>query len=63
MGEITKRQSEYAAKPQGIFTSVQSFAYWERRGQRARRLGPAQFLYGVKNENGFYKIHHFDGVV
>jgi len=63
VGEITKRQAEYAANPQAIYTSVQSFAYWERRGKRARRMGPSQFLYGVKNENGVYKIHHFDGVV
>jgi hypothetical protein len=63
MGEITRRQEEYAADPQAIYTSAQSIAYWERRLKRAKRLGPSQFQYGVRMEDGVYKIHHFDGVV
>lgn len=62
VGEITRRQAEYAANAAAIFTSVQSFAYWERRGKRAKRMGPAQFRYAVRKEEGTYKIHHFDGV-
>lgn len=63
VGEVTRRQEEYAANSAGAFTSEQSFAYWERKGKRARRRGPAQFKYGVKLEDAVYKIHHFDGVV
>jgi hypothetical protein len=63
VGEITRRQPEYAAAPNAIFTSQHSFAYWERRLKRAKRMGPAQFRYGVRYEDGVYKIHHFDGVV
>lgn len=63
VGEVTRRQQEYAANPQQIFTSEKSFAYWERRLKRARRMGPAQFRYAVRIDGGIYKIHHFDGVV
>jgi hypothetical protein len=63
VGEVTRRQGEYAGNAQGIFTSEKSFAYWERKGKRARRRGPAQFKYAVQREDGVYKIHHFDGVV
>jgi len=63
VGEVTRRQPEYAGNAQAIFTSENSFAYWERKGKRARRLGPTQFRYGVKHEDGVYKIQHFDGVV
>jgi hypothetical protein len=64
VGEVTRRQGEYAtAEPRKIFTSQSSFAYWERKGKRAKRYGPSQFRYAVKQEDGVYKIHHFDGVV
>jgi hypothetical protein len=64
VGEVNRRQAEYAAAgPRVIFTSDGSFAYWERKGKRAKRKGPAQFKYAVKHEDGVYKIHHFDGVV
>lgn len=65
VSEINARQSEYAANPRAIFTSNGSYAYWERKKKRAKRLGPAQFRYVVKKESGseLYKIHHFDGVV
>ncbi len=62
-GEIARRQGEFTGSPNGIFTSEKSFAYWERKGKRAKRLGPSQFRYAVKREDGLYKIHHFDGVV
>jgi hypothetical protein len=61
VGEVNRRQGEYAAG--GIFTSQDSFAYWERKGKRAKRRGPSQFNYAVRQEDGVYKIHHFDGVV
>jgi hypothetical protein len=63
VGEVTKRQTDYAGDASGIFTSKGSYAYWERKGKRAKRRGPAQFKYAVKHEDGTYKIHHFDGVV
>ena len=63
VGEVTRRQPEYAANPHDTFTSAQSSAYWERRLKRAKRMGPAQFQYGVKLEDGVYKLHHFAGVV
>jgi hypothetical protein len=64
VGEVTRRQAEYAgAAPRTIFTSESSFSYWERKGKRAKRKGPAQFRYAVRREDGVYKIHHFDGVV
>src|SRR6516225_8599901 len=59
VGEVNRRQVEYANG--GIFTSKDSFAYWERKGKRAKRRGPAQFNYAVREEDGVYKIHHFDG--
>ena len=61
VGEVNRRQVEYANG--GIFTSNDSFAYWERKGKRAKRRGPSQFNYAVRHEDGVYKIHHFDGVV
>ena len=61
VGEVNRRQTEYAEG--GIFTSDDSFAYWERKGKRAKRKGPSQFNYATKEEDGVYKIHHFDGVV
>jgi uncharacterized small protein (DUF1192 family) len=61
VGEINRRQAEYA--PRQIFTSDDRFAYWERKGKRAKRRGPAQFRYAVKFEDGVFKIHHFDGVI
>jgi hypothetical protein len=61
VGEVNRRQAEYAAG--GIFTSQNSFAYWERKGKRAKRFGPSLFKYAVRHEDGVYKIHHFDGVV
>lgn len=68
VGEVTRRQAEYAAEPAGEFTSEGSYAYWERRLKRARRFGPSHFRYGVRKEaaegaGGLYKIHHFGGVV
>jgi hypothetical protein len=68
IGEVMQRQPDYAAGPHKRFTSKGSYAYWERKGQRARRYGPAQFQYGVQQEQsegagGLYKIHHFEGVV
>ena len=63
VGEIKRRQEEYAANAAAIYTSETSFAYWERVGKRAKRRGPAQFHYAVKLEEGAYKIHHFDGIV
>lgn len=62
-GEVKRRQSEYQANPQAIQTSETTFAYWERRGKRAKRRGPSQFRYAVKLQDGAYKMHHFDGVV
>ena len=63
VGEVTRRQAEYAGG--GLFTSENSYAYWERKGKRAKRKGPARFRYGVRKEAGdaLYKIHHFDGVM
>jgi hypothetical protein len=63
VGEVKRRQGEYRANPRELFVSEPSFEYWERKGKRARRLGPAKFRYAVKHEDGVYKIHHFDGVV
>jgi hypothetical protein len=64
VGEINRRQAEYAAAPpRSLFTSDDRFAYWERKGKRAKRRGPAQFRYAARFEDGVYKIHHFDGVV
>ena len=63
VGEVTRRQPEYAGDANGTFTSETSFDYWERKGKRARRLGPAHFRYAVRHEDGVYKVHHFDGVV
>jgi len=62
VGEIMRRQSEYSATPVRIFSSEKAFVYWERKGKRAKRLGPSQFLYGVKLEESVYKIHHFAGI-
>jgi hypothetical protein len=61
VGEVNRRQAEYANG--GIFTSEDSFAYWERKGKRAKRYGPSQFNYAVRQEDGVYKMHHFDGIV
>jgi hypothetical protein len=63
VGEVTRRQKEYAGNANGVFTSESSFSYWERKGKRAKRRGPSQFDYAVRHEDGAYKIHHFDGVV
>jgi hypothetical protein len=63
VGEIKRRQAEYQGAPAAIYTSETEFEYWERKGKRAKRFGPAKFKYGVKKEDGVYKIHHFDGVV
>ncbi len=62
-GEIKRRQGDYSGNSAGVFTSEGSFAYWERSGKRAKRQGPSKFEYGVKSEDGAYKIHHFGGVV
>lgn len=65
VAEVKKRQTEYAsAAPRSIFTSEGSYSYWERKSKRAKRLGPAQFRYAVKQEAGEtqFKIHHFDGI-
>jgi len=63
VSEVISRKDEYAADPAAIFTSESSYAYWERTGKRAKRKGPFQFRYAVRNEDGVYKVHHFDGVV
>jgi len=63
VSEVISRKDEYAADPAAIFTSESSYAYWERTGKRAKRKGPSQFRYAVRNEDGVYKVHHFDGVV
>src|SRR4051812_27436466 len=63
VGEVTRRQAEYAGAPHENFTSETSFAYWQRKGKHAKRNGPARFRYGVRQEDGVYKIHHFAGVV
>jgi len=62
IGEITKKQGEYAEAPQDIFTSNGSYTYWERSGKRAKRKGLDVFRYAVRKEDGVYKMHHFDGV-
>jgi hypothetical protein len=63
VAEVISRKEEYKADADEIFTSQGSYAYWERSGKRAKRKGPAQFRYAVRDEDGTYKIHHFDGVV
>lgn len=63
VGEVTRRQAEYGDARDGVFTSETSFSYWERKGKRAKRLGPAQFRYAVRLEDGVYKIHHLAGVL
>src|SRR4051794_7549311 len=48
VGEVTRRQGEYAGSPpRTIFMSEDRFAYWERQGKRAKRYGPSQFQYAV----------------
>ncbi len=61
-GEVNNRQAEYGANPANEFTSRGSYEYWERKGKRATKEGPAQFRYNVRLEDGVYKIHHFAGV-
>lgn len=65
VAEVNKRQSEYAAaEPRALFTSEGSYSYWERKSKRAKRRGPSQFRYAVKQDSGEkqFKIHHFDGI-
>lgn len=66
--EVQQRQPAFAANPAAEFESRDAFEYWERRGQRARRNGPARIRYAVRKDatasvGGLYQISHFAGVV
>ncbi len=54
IGEVLRRQEEYAANPNGLFVSEAAYSY-----------SPRQFRYGVRRENPkeLFKIHHLDGIV
>ncbi len=64
VGEISSRQAEYAAQPDGLFLTQAAYTYYERQGKRAKEYGPRKFLYGVKREQGgaLFKMHHFAGI-
>lgn len=64
-GEVRRRQQEYADNPGGLFVSEAAYAYFERRGKRAKEYSPRHFRYAVRREHpkGLYKIHHLDGMV
>lgn len=64
VGEISSRQAEYEANPNGLFTSEAAYSYYEREGKRAREYGPRRFAYAVRREQGggLYKMHHLQGM-
>lgn len=61
MEEIMSRQNEYAQNPNELFDTLvpNDTAYLERRKKHAKFGNSTRFKYGVRQEEGLYKLHHF----
>lgn len=65
--EVHRRQNEFTGRPNGTFTTQNSYDFWSRGGPRAKDRQRAseyhgRFRYGVRlNEDGVYVMCHFEG--
>jgi hypothetical protein len=67
-GEIHRRQPEFSAFPDGIFTSTSEYDLWIRGGPQGKDKQRAtvctdRFRFAVRRTtDGIYALCHFDGV-